>query len=56
MHQDTLILQLWDGRLATWTGRWAGDCLYVKILGARWRIWIPRALVLQAGRASNVAA
>jgi hypothetical protein len=56
MTQDTLILELWDGRIATWTGRQKDDCLYIKVLGDRYRIWMPRGLVVSAGRAHAHAA
>ena len=56
MRPDTLLLELWDGRLATWSGRAHGDCLYVKVLGDRYRIWMPRMLVTRAGCVPPVAA
>ncbi len=56
MTQDTLIVELWDGRLATWAGRQTDGCLYIKVLGDRYRIWMPRSLVLRAGRMHAKAA
>ncbi len=56
MTQDTLIVELWDGRLATWAGRHTGGCLYIKVLGDRYRIWMPRSMVVRAGRMHAKAA
>ena len=56
MLHDTLLLQLWDGRMATWSGRMHGNCLYVKVLGDCYRIWVPRMLVVKANRMPKQAA
>ena len=56
IRSDTLILTLWDGRLATWRGKHRDGCLYIKVLGDRFRIWIPKGLVRKAGRLHAEAA
>ena len=54
--QDTLILELWDGRMASWTGRHRDGCLLIKVLSERFRIWMPKGLVVRAGRLHERAA
>ncbi len=57
MRSDPLLLELNDGRVAIWNGRVHGDCLYVKVLGDRYRMWVPRMLIVRVkGLSASVAA